>query len=41
MLVAALFERILLIEGAREMADEDRRLAEEGTAAGFDSLPPA
>lgn len=41
MLVAVLFERALMIQGAREMRDADIRLAEEGTAAGFDSLPPA
>jgi hypothetical protein len=41
LLVAALYERVLLVHGAREMADEDLELAEEGTAAGYDSLPPA
>jgi hypothetical protein len=40
-LVAALYEKVLLVHSARELADEDLRLAEEGTAAGFDSLPPA
>ena len=29
----------LLAEGYVEMADEDRRLAEEGMAAGFETLP--
>jgi hypothetical protein len=38
---AALYEQALLADGARRMTEEDRRLAEEGTAAGHDSLPPA
>ena len=39
LLVAALYEKVLLVHGARAMADEDLKLAEEGTAAGYDSLP--
>jgi hypothetical protein len=40
-MMAALYERVLLAHGALVMAEEDSRLAEEGTAAGYDSLPPA
>lgn len=40
-LVVALFEQLRLAEGALSMAEEDRRIAEEGTVAGYDSLPPA